>query len=44
LTHVCTVEPIIASAEAAIRNEIEIVGKLAVLASDFPYYKFIPLL
>jgi hypothetical protein len=42
LTHPCTVEPIIVSAEAAIRDELGTVGELAVVASDFPYYKFVP--
>ena len=39
MTHICVVQPVIASAEVAIRDEIETVGKLAVVASAFPYYK-----
>jgi hypothetical protein len=39
LTHICVVQPVIASAEVAIRDEIETVGKLAVVASACPYYK-----
>jgi hypothetical protein len=40
LTHIGTVQPVIASAEAAIKDEIDSVGRLAAVASNFPYYKF----
>jgi hypothetical protein len=41
LTHIGTVQLVITSAEAAIKDEIDSVKKLAAVASDFPYYKFV---
>lgn len=37
------VQPVIASAEAAIKEEAASIAKLDAVASKFPYYKFVHL-
>jgi hypothetical protein len=38
-TNIRSVQPVIAAAEAAIKDEIQSVSKLSAIASDYPYYK-----